>query len=268
MSHPKPGYRPRRGLHLYADTFMFSYLRTVPRTLVFAFAAAFTTLGAGMVAWFLGSRNPSDPRIDRVIQWWARRWLRAARCTLEVRGAESVDTNRSHVVVANHISNLDVAACLAAIPLPIRYLAKKELFNVPVLAQAMRAVGIVEVDRGGRAAAIASVNRQSKPVIERGHSLIIYPEGTRSYHGDLQPFKKGAFAMASAAAMPILPVTIHGTWEAWKPNSPWIKGNSHITVIIDKAIETDGLSPAELDNLRIESHAIIASHLTEFGRQS
>lgn len=245
---------------------MFSYVRTIPRTLVFAFTVVYTTLGAGLVAWFLGARSPSDPRIDRLIRWWAWRWLEAARCTLDVKGVENVDSGRSYVVVANHVSNLDVVACFAAIPLPIRYLAKKELFNIPILSQAMRAVGIVEVDRSGRAAAIASVNRQSKPVIERGHSLIIYPEGTRSYHGDLQRFKKGAFSMAAAASMPILPVAIHGTWDAWKPNSPWIKGNSHITVVIDEPIETDGLSPTELEDVRVRCHALVAGHLARFQR--
>lgn len=228
----------------------------------------YSTVLAGLAAWFLGSRNPTDPRIERVIQWWARRWLEAARCTLEVRGVENVDTSRSYVVVANHVSNLDVMACFAAIPLPIRYLAKKELFTIPLLAQAMRAVGIVEVDRSGRAAAIASVNRQSQPVIERGHSLIIYPEGTRSYHGELQPFKKGAFAMAAAARMPILPVSISGTWEAWKPHSPWIHGNSHIVVVIDRPIATDGLEGAGLDAMRVNVHDIVASNLADVTSQS
>lgn len=251
-------------IRLYAPLVMFSYFRDIPRTLVFAFTAAYTTFFAGLLAWFLGARNPTDPRIERLIQWWAEKWLRAARCTLEVRGVEHVDTSRSYVVVANHVSNLDVVVCFAAIPLPIRYLAKKELFNVPVLAQAMRAVGIIEVDRSGRAAAIASVNAQSKPVISRGHSLIIYPEGTRSYHGDLQRFKKGAFAMAAAAKMPILPVAIHGTWEAWKPHSPWIRGNSHITVTIHEPIETDGLTPADLESLRLTTHTLISTTLSAF----
>lgn len=243
---------------------MLANLRYVPRTIVVAFTAVYATLFAGLAAWFLAARNPTDPRIEQVIQWWAQRWLRAAKCTLEVRGTEHVDTSRSYVVIANHVSNLDIMACFAAVPLPIRYLAKKELFSIPILAQAMRAVGIVEVDRSGRAAAIASVNRQSKPVIERGHSLIIYPEGTRSYHGELQAFKKGAFAMAAAANMPILPVAIHGTWEAWKPHSPWIRGNSHITVVIHEPISTDGLSPAELDDLRLQTHALIGRTLSAF----
>jgi 1-acyl-sn-glycerol-3-phosphate acyltransferase len=245
---------------------MRSNLSAVPRTLAVGLTALYTTLFASLATWFLASRNPSDPRVERLIKWWAHRLLQAARCTYEVRGTSHVDTNRSYVVVANHQSNLDVMACFATIPLPIRYLAKKELFSVPVLAQAMRAVGIVEVDRSGRAAAIASVNRQSKPVIERGHSLIIYPEGTRSYHGEMQAFKKGAFALAAAASMPILPVSISGTWEAWRPHSPWIRGNSHITVVIDAPIETEGLTQNELDDLREQVHAIVAGNLVRSGQ--
>ena len=243
---------------------MFTYVRDIPRTIVFAFTAMYATFFAGLATWFLASRDPRDPRIEQTIQWWAERCLKAAACTLEVHGAEHVDASRSYVVVANHVSNLDVTACSAAIPLPIRYLAKKELFNVPILAQAMRAIGMVEVDRTGRTAAIASVNRQSQPVIERGHSLIVFPEGTRSHHGELQPFKKGAFQMAAAARMPILPVAINGTWEAWKPNSPWIRSNSHITVIIEEPIETAGLTPSEVDALRTHTHSLIAETLSRF----
>lgn len=240
---------------------MFAYVSAIPRTLLVWLTAVYTTFVAGLLAWALAARNPQDPRIERLIDWWARRWLKAAKCTLEVRGAERVDRTKSYVVVANHSSNLDIMACFAAIPLPIRYLAKKELFSIPILAQAMRAVGIVEVDRGGRAAAIASVNKQSKPVIARGHSLIIFPEGTRSYHGDLQAFKKGAFAMAGAARMPILPVAISGTWDAWKPHSPWVRGNAHITVVIDEPIPTEGLSASGIDAVRLRVHDLIASHL-------
>jgi 1-acyl-sn-glycerol-3-phosphate acyltransferase len=87
------------------------------------------------------------------------------------------------VVVANHLSALDIMACLLAVPLPIRFLAKKELFRVPVLAQGMRLVGIIEVDREARGAIHSEVNRQSRDLIEKGRSLIIYAEGTRPRNG-------------------------------------------------------------------------------------
>jgi 1-acyl-sn-glycerol-3-phosphate acyltransferase len=219
------------------------------------------------MAWMLAAINPKSKLVDPVIRVWARTWLGAAGCSLEVIGADHLDRTRSHVVVANHLSNLDIMTCFAAIPLPIRYLAKKELFKIPILAQAMRAVGIVEVDRGGRAVAIRSVNRQAAPVIERGHSLIIYPEGTRSRTGQLQTFKKGAFRMAIDAGMPVLPVTIDGSWEAWQPHSPWVHGKQKITVIIDQAIDTSGMNRDDVSGLRDRAHEIVAANLRSLGRE-
>lgn len=241
-------------------------LIAIPRTIWTGLVGFLATLVAAPTAWALAALNPKSKTVDRVIRAWARTWLQAAGCRLEIRGAEHVDRSRSHVVVANHLSNLDIMTCFAAIPLPIRYLAKKELFKIPILAQAMRAVGIVEVDRGGRATAIRSVNRQAAPVIERGHSLIIYPEGTRSRTGLLQTFKKGAFRMAIDADMPVLPVTIDGSWEAWEPHSPWVHGKRTITVIIDPAIETAGLTRDDVEDLRNRARAIVSENLRSLGR--
>ncbi len=112
-------------------------------------------------------------------------------------------------------------ACLLAVPLPIRFLAKKELFRVPVLAQGMRMVGIIEVDREARGAVHSEVNRQSRELIEKGRSLIIYAEGTRPRNGVMKPFKKGAFTMAISSGLPVLPLSIHGSYEAWPPGTPW-----------------------------------------------
>ena len=106
--------------------------------------------------------NDSSPLIEKIIRAWSRAWLAASGTKLEVEGAENIDPNRSYVVVANHLSTLDIMACLLAVPLPIRFLAKKELFRVPVLAQGMRMVGIIEVDRQARGAVHSEVNRQSR----------------------------------------------------------------------------------------------------------
>jgi 1-acyl-sn-glycerol-3-phosphate acyltransferase len=241
------------------------HLIAIPRTVLTAVVGFFATLVAAPTAWMLAHRDPKSRHVDTVIRRWANAWLWAAGCRLEVEGIDKVDRSRSHIVVANHLSLLDIMACFAAVPLPIRYLAKKELFQIPILAPAMRAVGIVEVDRGGRAAAIQSVNRQSAPVIERGHSLIIYPEGTRSRDGALHDFKKGAFTMAIGAGMPLLPVTIHGSWEAWQPHTPWVFGGQTIRVVIDEAIETAGLDRHAVGALRDQAHETIATNLKRLG---
>ena len=88
----------------------------------------------------------NSPVIEKIIRTWSRAWLWASGTELSVEGREHIDPTRSYVVVANHLSTLDIMACLLAVPIPIRFLAKKELFRIPVLAQGMRAVGVIEVD--------------------------------------------------------------------------------------------------------------------------
>lgn len=237
-------------------------ISAIPRTLLTLLSGALATAFLGsaviVVSWF----RPESRTIERLIRAWALAWLAPAGCKLTVEGLENVDPSRSYVVIANHLSNLDVMVCFRALPIPIRYLAKKELFSVPLLNSAMRSVGIVEVDRQARGAAIDSVNFQAARVIAHGHSLIIYPEGTRSRSGTLRPFKKGAFTMAAAAEMPILPMTIHGTWEMWRPGGRTIRpGRVH--VVIDQAIPTVGFNKSDVEALRLEAHRLVTERLRQ-----
>ncbi len=234
----------------------------VPRTLLTLLSGLLST-GFIAIAVIAYSRvRPDGHFIESLIKAWARSWLVPAGCELTISGTENVDPTHSYVVVANHVSNFDVMVCFQALPIPIRYLAKKELFAIPLLRTAMKAIGIVEVDRQAKGAAIDSVNFQSSQVIARGHSLIIYPEGTRSRNGELRTFKKGAFTMAVAAGMPILPVTIKGTWEMWQPGAMTIRPG-RVDVMIDTPIPTEGLGRGDIDRLRSETHALIESRLRE-----
>lgn len=208
--------------------------------------------------------NPTSPVIERVIHWWSRAWLAASGTKLTIEGKEHVDPDESYVVVANHLSTLDIMVCFLAVDLPIRYLAKKELFRIPLLAQAMRAVGIIEVDRSARSAVHTSVNRQAKDLIAHKRSLIIYAEGTRPRDGVMKPFKKGAFTMAIASQLPILPLSIHGTYEAAVPGRPWFNGGP-VTAIIDPAIPTEGMTQSDADALRDRVYDVISSRVRESG---
>jgi 1-acyl-sn-glycerol-3-phosphate acyltransferase len=208
--------------------------------------------------------DPASPAIEKVIRWWSRVWLAASGTKLTVEGREVVDDDRSYIVVANHLSTLDIMVCFLAVDLPIRYLAKKELFRIPLLAQAMRAVGIIEVDREARSAIHNSVNRQAKDLIANHRSLIIYAEGTRPRDGIMKRFKKGAFTMAIASQLPVLPLSIHGTYEAAVPGKPWFKGGA-VTAIVDPPIETAGMTQADADALRERVHEIIAKRVRDLG---
>lgn len=269
---PRSGAVPWRSRPQRRGTWLTSHgqmrtLRALPRTIFTLIAGLIATLIYAPLAWIVGHRDPSSRTVDRIVRSWATVWLKAGGVKMVVSGAENVDTSVSHVVVANHLSNFDIMVCFAAIPLPIRYLAKKELFKIPILAPAMRAIGIVEVDRQARSAALASINEQAAKVIERGHSLIIYPEGTRSRSSDIAPFKKGAFTMAVSSGMPVLPVTIHGAWEAWKPESLMVYGGT-IHVIFDDAIPTVGLERSDVDGLRDRAFEIINGNYARLRKEA
>lgn len=208
--------------------------------------------------------NPTSPTIEKIIRWWSGSWLRASGTRLTVEGQENIDHGRSYVVVSNHLSTLDIMVCFLAVELPIRYLAKKELFRIPLLAQAMRAIGIVEVDRAARSAVHNSVNRQAKDLIAKNRSLIIYAEGTRPRDGVMKPFKKGAFTMAIGSQLPVLPLSIHGTYEAAVPGKPWFRGGP-VIAIVDPPIETEGMSQADADALRAQVQEIIAKRVADLG---
>lgn len=237
---------------------------TLLRTVLTWTVGVLATIVGGSIVILLVVVRPTSPAIEKTIRWWSRMWLMASGTSFEVEGREHVDLDRSYVVVANHQSTLDIMVCFLAVPLPIRYLAKKELFRIPLLAQAMRAVGIIEVDRAARSAVHNSVNRQAKDLIAHKRSLIIYPEGTRPRDGVMKAFKKGAFTMAIASQLPVLPLSMHGTYEAAVPGKPWFRGGP-VSAVIDPPIETAGMVHADADSLRDEVYGIIAGRVREMG---
>lgn len=238
--------------------------RIVFRSALTWIVGVLATVAGAASALILALINPSSPAIEKVIQWWSKAWITASGTELTIEGRENVDAERSYVVVANHLSTLDIMVCFVAVGIPIRYLAKKELFRIPLLAQAMRAIGIVEVDRTARSSIHNTVNQQAQKLIEHNRSLIIYAEGTRPRDGVMKPFKKGAFTMAITSGLPVLPVSIHGTYEAAVPGRPWFRGGP-VTVIIDPAIPTQGMTQSDAGALRNQTREIIAKRVSDLG---
>jgi len=236
----------------------------VPRTIITVVAGVTATIVAVAMIAVTVLFNDSSRFIDQIIRGWSRVWLIASGTRLEIEGDDNIDPNRSYVVVANHLSTLDIMACLLAVPLPIRFLAKKELFRVPVLAQGMRMVGIIEVDREARGAIHTEVNRQSRELIEKGRSLIIYAEGTRPRNGVMKRFKKGAFTMAISTGLPVLPLSIHGSYEAWRPGTPIVRGGL-IRIVLDKPVETEGMTSSDTGDLRDQVREVIAGRVEAMG---
>ncbi|MGH7336326.1 MAG: lysophospholipid acyltransferase family protein, partial [Myxococcota bacterium] len=126
---------------------------------------------------------------------WAPGLLAGAFSSLRVRGLEAVDLGRPYLVVANHASFIDVPVLFRAFPIPLRFLAKRELGRVPLLGSYIRAMGMVFVDRGALHEMRGSVLRAAD-ALAAGDALVSFPEGTRSRDGRLGRFKSGGFAAA------------------------------------------------------------------------
>ncbi len=200
--------------------------------------------------------RPQTRFADVLIRFWSRVFLFTGGARYQITGQEHVDPEGQYVFIANHQSNLDIPLMFCTAPVPIRYLAKKELFKIPIFAMAMRRVGIVKVDRARGAAIHTEVNAGVAAAKARGHSLIIFPEGTRTTDGKLQPFKKGAFRIAISNQLDIVPVTIQGTWAIWPPGSKTFSpGKAKAT--IHPPIRTAGMDLSDINALRDTVHSAI-----------
>ncbi len=152
-------------------------------------------------------------KTDRRLSEWAHQAFHLADGRVEVKGLEDhVDPERSYLLMSNHQSAYDIWALFVAFPHTMRMIAKRSTFSLPIMGNAMRVAGFVEIDRRDHDKALAALER-AKQAMASGISIWIAPEGTRSDDGKLLPFKSGGFMMALQVGCPILPVSIEGTRE-------------------------------------------------------
>lgn len=186
---------------------------------------------------------------DSAIRLWARLVTLSSGVRVEVSGAESLAGVGPCVVMANHTSLFDIPALILAAPRPIRFLAKRELFRLPVLGWALGAAGFVCVDRGrsrGGATAFAAARR----ALDAGTSLAIFPEETRSTDGELLPFRGGGALLAAATGVPVVPVGIRGAFEI-RPRDRRAIHPGTISVHYGQAID-----PGDFDNRKQLNDAV------------
>ncbi|MDT8423224.1 MAG: lysophospholipid acyltransferase family protein [Desulfuromonadales bacterium] len=157
--------------------------------------------------------------------YWARICLLMGGVHLQVVGGERVPLDRAVIYMPNHQGNFDIPALYVGISRQFRWLAKMELFRVPLFGFCMRSIGHIPIDRTDRKEAIASLDEAARR-IAAGTSVIIFPEGTRSLDGRLQPFKKGGFTMAMQAGAVIVPVAISGSAEVMAKSGYRVRGGS------------------------------------------
>lgn len=151
-----------------------------------------------------------------------------------------IPLNGRVIVVANHCSNLDPIAVGVAFPGRLSYLAKAELFKNPILSFLMKAIGAIPVSKESNQSAGAAL-KAFLNILESGSSVLLFPEGARSFNGKLQPLEGGAALIAMKSKVPVLPVYISGTHEAMPRGSSKIRPVT-ISVIFGDVIDPEDLS--------------------------
>jgi len=143
-------------------------------------------------------------------KWGCRLYTRAAGARVHVSGFENLTPNQTYLFIANHQSILDPPILFAWLGWDVGALAKKELSRVPILGQGMSLGHVIPIDRANRERAIASA-KLGAAALRAGHSLMAFPEGTRTIDGRVKEFKKGVFLMALEAGVDIVPVVVNDT---------------------------------------------------------
>jgi 1-acyl-sn-glycerol-3-phosphate acyltransferase len=198
-------------------------------------------------------------------RWWCRliAWTIGAR--IRVHGTANVRADRAYVYMANHSSLIDTPAMFAYLPHQFKIMAKKELFYIPFMGWHLWTSGNFPVDRSdGRKTA-----RSLRAVIagvRAGKSLVVFPEGTRTPDGKLQDFKPGAFKIALRAGVPIVPVTIRGTFKLL-PKTTLAPRPGRVEVIIGQPIDTSDYNEKRLGELIERTRAAIQSKLEDQPRE-
>lgn len=190
-------------------------------------------------------------RSGRLFFWSGRTWTKLSlifcRITVNVSGLDKVDPYGNYILVSNHASMFDIPVMMNTFP-HIRIMFKKELSYIPLWGWALRWGFHIMVDRSKGTEAMKSLDRAAED-IRSGGQVLLFAEGTRTRSGKLLPFKRGAFSLAAKSGVPIVPVTINGSYKILPKGSFDIRP-SIINVVVDEPIDTTSMKTRD-DEIRM-----------------
>lgn len=232
---------------------VYQWIIAMPLLLVFTFLTALVTI----VGCAIGKGN-----------FWgyypAHFWSRIV-CTLlfvriKVTGRENIDKNTSYVFVANHQGAFDIWAIYGYLNHNFKWLMKKSLENIFMVGRACRSAGHIFVD-DSQITSIKDTIDSASSTLKGGMSLVIFPEGSRTWDGNMIPFKRGAFMLASEFRLPVVPITIDGSFKAM-PRTTYTVTPCVVKMTIHKPIYP-GVNGFNTKKLMAECRETIESHLPQ-----
>jgi len=191
--------------------------------------------------------DPTGKFLHQYGKIWGRVGLLIAGTKVEVFGAEKIPRDVPLIFMGNHQSNFDILTLYAGLPRYFSWIAKAELFRIPLFGYAMKRAGYLPLDRSDGRKALKTMATAAEK-IRSGVSVIIFPEGTRSMDGKLIPFKRGGFLLAARAGVPVVPFTINGSAAVNPPKQLHINKGT-ISITFGDPISTEGATGKRRDEL-------------------
>jgi 1-acyl-sn-glycerol-3-phosphate acyltransferase len=253
VAAPSPALPPRVPFALR----WFTYLLVLP-------LLAFTTAFLGTISLVVGLWDASGSRQHALARAWARVLLRLALSPVTLEHPERLRAQQPAVYACNHLSYYDTPALYAKLPFQFRILAKAPLWKIPFIGWYLQRSGQVAIDQSSARAGVQSLGR-GVAALKTGLPLVIFPEGGRAADGELQPLAAGAAWMAIKAQVPLVPLTLVGTYELL-PIHVYALRPRPLKLIVGEPLSTAGLTTRDAEALTERLKAVIhATYVAEHG---
>lgn len=230
---------------------IYQWVIAVPVLAVVTFITAVVTI--------IWSQFNSDAGGYYPAKWWSRCMCAVLLVTVVVKGRENIRPNEPYVFAANHQGAFDIFALQGYLGHNFKWMMRKGLTNIPLVGTACRAAGYILVDTHS-AHGMANTIVNAEQALQRGQSLIIFPEGRRTDDGSMGTFKPGAFKLAAEFKRPIVPITIDGAYRVMS-RTAYVVTPGSITITIHQPIEP-GADGHDIDDLSARCREAIASGLS------
>jgi 1-acyl-sn-glycerol-3-phosphate acyltransferase len=216
------------------------------------------TIFFGILSLIRSLFDESGDGLIRVARRWAKVLLAVGGVKVEVEGLEHIDPTGSYVFVSNHASYMDTPVVLANIPVQFRFLAKRGLFQIPLLGTHLSQAGHIPVPREDPRASVKTMQLAAETIQRRHISMLVFPEGGRSADGVMREFKEGAAYIAIRAGVPLVPLAIIGT-HAVLPMHSGVVRPGRVKLCVLPPISTKGLTLKDRTQMTEHLHELIAA---------
>jgi 1-acyl-sn-glycerol-3-phosphate acyltransferase len=238
-----------------APPVVVSWRRRWVNYLVFMPLVGLATGFFGTISLVCGMWDKNGRQQHAIASVWARVLLRIALSPVTLEHAERLPVRGAAVYASNHLSYYDTPVVFAKLPFQFRILAKAPLWKIPFIGWYLERSGQVPIDQSSARAGVVSLGRGAR-ALEAGMPMVIFPEGGRAFNGELQPMLAGAAWMAIKAQVPLVPLTLVGTYEML-PIHVYALKPQPVKLIVGEPISTVGMSTRDAEALTERLRAVI-----------